>query len=179
MILMRPTRWHVRHLLSRHRRQNSIIDTGIDYLPPISAAPGLAGDYNGQQTPPSLSDAPNYPGVKVAGAMIFPATPIMPAMARPRCIHPHPTPIRWIAPGTARTWPHRAGYGLTPMHYLQGFLRRGHTFAGLSIGPGVAPDATLTPCAFSAAPAPRIWSPKRLTGRLTPMAMAIPPIIWM
>jgi hypothetical protein len=119
-----------------------IIDDGIDYLHRNFGGPG-SGYANNNRT--VVGDAPNFPGVKVAGGFDFvgddyDATSNDPAKRIP---HPDPDPMDCGGHGTA-TASIAAGYGVnTDGSTYTGPYDTLTPFSSLKIGPGVAPAATL------------------------------------
>ena len=117
-----------------------VIDTGIDYLHTDLGGAGTEAAYLANDTT-VVGDAPNYPGIKVAGGYDF-AGDDYNATTVP---NPSPDfdPMDCNGHGSHVSGT-IAGYGLNADGTTYtGSYGPGTDFANLRIGPGVAPDATL------------------------------------
>jgi subtilisin family serine protease len=115
-----------------------VIDTGIDYLHTDFGGPGTPAAYAANNTT-IVGDAPNYPGPKVAGGYDFAGD----AYTGYNTPSPDFDPMDCAGHGShvAGTI---AGYGVNADGTTYtGAYGPSTNFAGLRVGPGVAPDAKL------------------------------------
>ncbi len=122
-----------------------IIDTGIDYLHTDFGGPGTPASYTANN-PTIVGDAPNYPGVKVAGGYDFVGNAYDANNTTDPNIYtpmPDPDPMDCNGHGShvAGT---TAGYGVNADGTtFTGSYGPGMDFAHMTIGPGVAPKAII------------------------------------